>query len=113
MDDRSIEQYYETVILPLFHIELKEDIVWKDHGKVGLDTWAHYFENKSGVEYILVNEDFPGSEYPADDLTHQMIVAPNSEDGIIKVTIGDDWIPNISGYFSLYKEKRQQPPKTT
>lgn len=105
MDSSFLEQYYEGVILPLFHYEGAEVVAWKDHGKVGLDTWAHHFDNSEGVEHILVNEDFPGSEYPPDDLTHEMVSFPDSEDGILHVSIGSDWIPNISGYFSLYREK--------
>lgn len=105
MDNHSLEQYYETTILPLFQDKATKTITWKDHGKVGLDTYAHYFEDINGVEYILVNEDFPGNEYPPDDLTHEMVVAPNTDDGIIKIATEDAWKPNVSGYFSLYKEK--------
>lgn len=104
MDNHSLEQYYESTILPLFHNNVTTAITWKDHGRVGLDTYAHFFEDADGVEYILVNEDFPGSEYPPDDLTHEMVLAPNTNDGIVEIATEREWRPNVSGFFSLYRE---------
>ena len=104
MNNNSLEQYYEATILPLFQDNSLIKITWKDHGRVGLDTYAHHFENTDGVEYILVNEDFPGSEYPPDKLTHKMVAAPSTDDGIIRIDTEEAWTPNVSGYFSLYKE---------
>lgn len=45
MDDSFLEQYYEQIVLPLNAKAISfTTIKWKDHGKVGPDTWAHYFE---------------------------------------------------------------------
>lgn len=47
MSTSLLEQYYEIVILPLYtDIVSFSSITWKDHGKIGLDTWTHYFEDE-------------------------------------------------------------------
>lgn len=106
MDIQFLEQYYEKIILPLYgDAVMPAKITWKDHGKVGLDAWAHYFEDESGREYVLLYEDFPGSDYLNDDLTHDIV--PYGDDTSVQVSITPDkMIDNISGYFTLYTEKR-------
>lgn len=105
MDTNYLEQYYEKVILPQY-IDVKfANITWKDHGKVGLDTWAHYFEDENGIEYILLYEDFPTGEYLNDDLSHQVIQVGNEPNIQIKLST-DKKIDNIAGYFTLYKEQK-------
>lgn len=93
--------------MPLYHDESIKAAVWKDHGRVGPDNWAHYFKDTAGIEYVLLNEDYPGDLYLNDNLTHDVISAPGANTAAIHVIIGDDWIPNISGYFTLYKERRR------
>lgn len=105
MSNELIETYYETVILPQYRDDSIAVAKWVDHGKVGPDAWAHYFEDPAGVEYVLVNEDFPDGAYLGDDLTHDLVPVPGSEDGSLRVTFGDSWIPNVSGFFTLYKER--------
>lgn len=106
MDNEFLEQYYSKVILPLYRdVVTFSQITWKDHGKVGLDAWAHYFEDVSGREYILLYEDFPGSDYMNDDLTHDIVKCGNETS--VRVTISTDRnIDNIAGYFTLYAERR-------
>lgn len=105
MDNTFLEDYYEKVILPLYKDESIRAAVWKDHGKVGPDNWAHYFEDATGVEYILLNEDYPDGQYLSDDLTHDIVPLPDSDTSSLHVSFGGNWIPNISGYFTLYKER--------
>ncbi len=106
MSDAFLEQYYENVILPLYHDESIRAARWKDHGRVGPDNWAHYFENTEGVEFVLLNEDYPSGIYLNDDLTHDTVSVPGREEAAIQVSVGSDtWIPNISGYFTLYRER--------
>ncbi len=107
MDNGFLEQYYEKAILPLYEDASISVMKWVDHGQVGPDNYAHHFENAQGVEFILLNEDFPDGSYLSDNLTHQFVPAPNYEDGIVAVSIGRKWVPNISGYFTLYKEERR------
>lgn len=104
MSDDFLEKLYETVVLPNYEgIDIKT-IHWKDHGKVGLDTWAHYFEDETGREYVLVYEDFPGNEYLNDDLSHD-IVSIGKETSLQVSLSNDKKIDNIAGYFTLYCEK--------
>ena len=106
MDTTFLEQYYEKVILPLYYDTSIIVLRWKDHGQVGPDAWAHYFENGKGTEFILLNEDFPGGDYLNDGLSHTVVRLPGDKNrDTLCVTITDTWIPNISGYFTLYKEK--------
>lgn len=106
MSDEFLENYFEKVILPQYRDDSIQVAKWKDHGKVGPDSYAHYFDDASGAEYVLLNEDYPDGAYLNDDLTHDIVPVPrDSDQSALKVTIGDDWIPNISGYFTLYKER--------
>lgn len=107
MDNNFLEDYYEKVILLLYRDESIKAVVWKDHGQVGPDNWAHYFEDAIGIEYVLLNEDYPGGLYLNDELTHDVIPAPGADAAAVHVTIGDGWIPNISGYFTLYRERNR------
>ena len=104
MDTVFLEQYYEKVILPLYKDDAIKVVIWKDHGQVGPGNWAHYFEDANGTEYVLLNEDYPGSIYLNDDLTHRVVAVPGSESTALQITFSDNWIPNVSGYFTLYKE---------
>lgn len=105
MDNAFLEEYYQAVILPQYDTEnFSEGITWKDHGKVGLDTWAHYFDDKNGREFVLVYEDFPGNEYLSDDLTHDIV--PCRGEASLRVSITTDaLIDNVVGYFTLFKER--------
>lgn len=108
MNTNCIEQYYETVILPLYASEISfSSIVWKDHGKVGLDAWAHYFEDETGHEYVLLYEDFPSGEYLSDGLSHD-IVTINNETSVQITSNPERIVDNLLGYFTLYTEKQQQ-----
>lgn len=102
-----LEQYYEQVILPLYKDASIKVSSWKDHGQVGPDNWAHYFEDSNGVEYVLLNEDHPSGTYLNDDLSHDIVPVSASDTSSIQVAIGENWIPNISGYFTLLKERRR------
>lgn len=105
MDNSFLEHYYETAILPQYTDVHFETIAWKDHGKVGLDTWAHYFEDQTGREYVLLYEDFPTGEYLNDDLSHEVI--PSGNQPSIQVALSTDKkIENLVGFFTLYKEIR-------
>ena len=103
MNNAFIEQYYEQVILPQYEIQFGA-ISWKDHGKVGLDTWAHYFDDESGTEYVLVYEDYPNGEYLNDDLSHELVHCADKPHLVVTLS-NESVIDNISGYFTLYKEK--------
>lgn len=105
MDTTFLEQYYEKVILPLYEDDSIKVAIWKDHGQVGPDNWAHYFEDANGTEFVLLAEDYPGGIYLNDDLTHDAILVPGSESTALQVIFNNKWIPNISGYFTLYKEQ--------
>ena len=106
MDTVFLEQFYENVVLPRFSDAATfETITWKDHGKVALDSWAHYFDDETGREWVLLYEDFPGESPFDDELSHE-IVKINGETSI-KLSFDDGKLTdNITGYFTLYKEKR-------
>lgn len=107
MDANFLEQYYEKVILPLYSsVATFKNVTWKDHGQVGNDAYAHYFDDENGREYVLLYEDFPGGDYLNDDLTHDIL--PYKEETSVKVSIESAGaIDNIAGYFTLYQEKRK------
>lgn len=104
LDYAVIEKYYEKTILPQYNL-LLSDITWREHAKIGIDTFAHYF-NASGVCYVLVFEDFPSQpNFIAQD--NEFIAAPNQKGGIIHNEASDKdgkYIENKTGYFSLFKE---------
>ena len=106
MDDSFLEQYYEQIVLPLYVKAISfTTIKWKDHGKVGPDTWAHYFEDETGREFVLLYEDFPGGDYLADGLSHDIIVIGNESSVQISAST-NTLVDNIFGYFTLYAEKQ-------
>ena len=77
---------------------------WKDHGKIGLDAWGHYFEDSNGKEYVVVFEDFPGNVFLDDKLTHEIVKI--GDDSSVKLDVsGSKYIPNVTGYFTLFREK--------
>ena len=100
-----LERYYEAAILPLYKDTVTfSQVSWKDHGKVGLDAWAHYFDDENGREFVLLYEDFPGSEYLDDGMTHDII--PCGSDTSVRVaTTPESTVDNLVGYFTLYAEK--------
>lgn len=104
MNNIFLEQYYENVILPQYNNEVRlKKISWKDHGKIDLDAWAHYFEDENGIEYALVYEDFPGDTFLNDNLTHEIIEC--EQESSINVTIEPGkQVDNVIGYFTLYRE---------
>lgn len=105
MDNNLLEQFYENVILPQYSEEVKfEKVTWKDHGKVDLDAWAHYFDDESGREYVLLYEDFPGSTFLNDGLTHEVVKLGDESSLHVAVDPGKQ-IVNLTGYFTLYREK--------
>ena len=105
MNKEFLEQYFQSVILPLYGDALDiSSITWKDHGKVGPDAWAHYFDDKNGREYALLYENFPGSEYLNDELTHE-IIRCGEKTSIQISSHPESTIDNIIGYFTLYAEK--------
>ena len=101
----DIEQFYEKNIIPQYAIKFG-DITWNDHGKIGEDTFAHYF-TASGKKYILVFEDFPSqSHFIAED--SEFIPVHTSQSGLVKYPGGDgpiqEYVENITGFFGLYLE---------
>ena len=99
------EEYLQTVVLPLYGEALDtSDITWKDHGQVGPDAWAHYFDDKDGREYVLLYEDFPGGDYLNDDLTHE-VVKCGEETSVQVASISRLSEDKLDGYFTLYAEK--------
>lgn len=105
MDNKFLEQFYEDVVLPQYAeiVEFKK-INWKDHGKVDLDAWAHYFDDESGREYVLLYEDFPGGAFLDDGLSHELVKI--GEETSLKLSFSNDKeVENITGYFTLYREK--------
>lgn len=107
MDNKFLEHYYEKAVLPLYGDAVTfTKIVWKDHGKVDLDVWAHYFDDEGGREYVLLYEDFPGGNYLNDDMTHDVIKCGNDTSVHVTTSAGTN-VDNIFGYFTLYAEKQR------
>lgn len=105
MNTDFLEQFYENVILPQYVNIVFGKITWIDHGAIGLDAFAHYFKVADNKEYVLVFEDFPGGTAFDDGLSHEIVLA--NDEKVIR--FGGDppfkYIENITGYFTLYKEK--------
>ncbi len=105
MNISLIEQFYESVVLPQFSEQVTfKKVVWKDHGKVDLDAWAHYFDDEDGREYVLIYEDFPGDTFLNDGLTHEVVKLGNEKSLHVSVEPGKQ-VENLIGYFTLYREK--------
>ena len=105
MNNKFLEQFYENIILPRYEGAASFDgIAWTDHGKVGLDAWAHYFKS-DGKEYVLVYEDFPGNTDLDDGLSHEIVKC--GDETSIELRFSDDarQIPNVTGWFTLFREK--------
>lgn len=105
MDIKFLEQFYEKVILPQYSSTVFDNITWIDHGAIELDSFAHYFKTDDDRECILVFEDFPGNVTFDDGLSHDIVLVNNEK----TIRFGGDppfkYIENITGYFTLYKEK--------
>ena len=101
----DIEQLYEKNILSQYAIKFGH-ISWNDHGKIGEDTFAHYF-TAHGKKYVLVFEDFPSqSHFIAQD--NEFIPVHASQNGLVKYPGSNaptqEYLENITGYFGLYHE---------
>lgn len=105
MNDDFLEKLYEIVILPNYPEINIESIRWKDHGKVDLDAWAHYFDDENDIEYVLLFEDYPSGSFLADGLTHELIETANRASIRYSLDTPFKYVENLTGYFSLYKEK--------
>lgn len=107
MNEMFLERYYEKILLPQYSDTIKfKNITWKDHGKVGVDAWAHYFDDENGREYVLLYEDFPGNDYLNDNLTHNIV--PCGDETSIQVSLSTGTqIDNVVGYFTLYRERKR------
>lgn len=104
--NQTLEKFYEIAILTQYDSVIGfEKITWKDHVKVGLDTWAHYFDDERGREYVLLYEDFPGGEYLNDDLSHETVKLKGQNSLYLSLEPGRQ-IDNLLGYFTLYQEKQ-------
>lgn len=105
MDTSFLEKFYEHVILPRYSDEVTfKKITWKDHGKLGPDSWAHYFDNEDGKEYVLLYEDYPGDSPFDDGLSHEVIKVGDETSIGLSFNEGT-YLENITGYFTLYQEK--------
>lgn len=105
MDNTLLERLYETVILPNYPEIDVAAIRWKDHGKIGPDTWAHYFDNGDGVEYVLQFQDYPDTSLFDDELSHELVKSADREYLLFSLEPPFKYVENITGYFSLYKER--------
>ena len=105
MDIKFLEQFYEKVILPQYGSTVFNNVTWIDHGAIELDSFAHYFKADNSREYVLVFEDFPGNVAFDDGLSHDIVLVNNEK----TIRFGSDppfkYVENITGYFTLYKEK--------
>ena len=104
-ENKFLEQFYERVILPRYEDTVRfDEITWVDHGKVGMDAWAHYFKS-DGKEFVLVYEDFPGNTDFDDGLSHEVIKC--GEETSIELRFSDDTkqVTNVTGWFTLYQAK--------
>lgn len=107
MNNESLEKYYEEAVLPRYaSVQLFREITWIDHGKVDNDAWAHYFKS-NGTEYVLLYEDSPGGSFLDDNLSHELITI-DGESSVNQRFRGKKDVPNLAGWFTLYKEKNDQ-----
>ncbi|MEO5949358.1 MAG: hypothetical protein ABIP74_03065 [Candidatus Saccharimonas sp.] len=105
MDSPSLESYLQHVILSQYGDVIAYPIVWKDHGKVDLDAWAHYFDDAKGREHALLYEDFPDGSFLSDGLSHEVVNI--GDETSLHVSLSNDvQIDNIVGYFTLYRENQ-------
>lgn len=104
MNTQALESYYEYAILSQYGDVIKYPITWKDHGKVDLDAWAHYFDDAQGREHVLLYEDFPSGSYFADGMSHE-VVRIGDEASLRVVLSNEALVDNAVGYFTLYREK--------
>jgi hypothetical protein len=105
MDEKFLERFYETVVLPRYAGVVRFDKVkWVSHGKVDPDAWAHYFQ-VDGREYALLYEDFPDGSYFKDGLSHEVVELGDEGSIELKFSDGGKQIPNILGWYTLFREK--------
>lgn len=105
MNEKFLEQFYEAIVLPRYtDIVTFNQVTWVSHGRVGPDSWAHYFQ-VNDTEYILVYEDFPDGAPFNDDLSHEVIKLGAATSIELKFTDGGKQIPNLLGWYTLFREK--------
>lgn len=105
MTNAFLEQFYEDIILPRYKEVINfTHITWIDHGKVGLDAWAHYFKS-NGREFVLLYEDFPGNVDFDDGLSHEVVKCGDKTSLELRFSDDGKQIPNVVGWFTLYREK--------
>lgn len=106
-DDKFIEAFLEKAILPHYKDVVGfNDVKWISHGKVNLDSWAHYF-NFGDTEYALVYEDSPGDSYLADGLTHEVVILQDGNKCLELRFSDKKSVDSITGWYTLFKEKRR------
>lgn len=105
MDIKFLEQFYERVILPQYSSTVFDNVTWIDHGAIELDSFAHYFKADNSRGYVLVFEDFPGNVAFDDGLSHDIVLVNNEKTIRFSGDPPFKYVENITGYFTLYKEK--------
>jgi hypothetical protein len=104
MENKSIEQFYESVILPRFNDDIDtSSIKWIRHGKVDQDAYAHYFATGER-EFVLLYEDFPSGAFLTDGLSHIVVTIGYQTSIELRLGTESKSIPNIIGWFTLFKE---------
>ncbi len=110
MDMKNInifEVIYQNVILPRYSDYLDiNDIRWIDHGRVD-DSYvtAHYFES-NGQHYILLSNNYTHGTYLDDGISYEIVKCGDKTS--IELNFSDNHkIENVTGKYTLYREKKQ------
>lgn len=106
--DDSLEHIYEQRVLPAFE-PIYGHIQWHGHSILGDDSSVHYF-SANDESYLLL---FESSVNTALHLLADNSISPHQSLELIQpkdsdypnvyIQDNDTYIPNVTGYFSLFK----------
>lgn len=113
MDEASLHQFYQHILLPQFGFGKEGTYDWEKTANLGPDETAHWFARK-GKRYILIYEDYDGLGRNRDFISKQLGLAAGQYE-FVEPTSATDRAPsypikfpapcmyarNITGTFTL------------
>lgn len=106
MDNNDfLELFYINVILPRYSDSLDlTNLRWIDHGYIDdSNVYGHYFES-GGKQYVLLSNDYAQGSHLDDGLSHEVVKC--GDETSIELKFNDNHkIDNITGWYTLYREK--------
>jgi hypothetical protein len=105
MNEVFLKKFFEAVILSNYEQIDIDEISWKHYKKINSDAWTHYFNDKSGNEYVLLFEDYPSNSFSDNKSMYEVVRHGDDDSMRFGSNVPFKYVENITGYFTLFREK--------